>query len=83
VLRGGGGRICRWILLFQEYEFEVVVKPGKLNARPDHLSCILSGDDAGNLDDSFPDAQLFSIKMVDYYFIEIVQVLSIECPPQT
>ena len=36
-----GGRICRWLLLFQEYAFEVVVKPGKLNARPDHLSCIL------------------------------------------
>jgi hypothetical protein len=33
-----GGRICRWLLLFQEYDFEVVVKPGKLNAGPDHLS---------------------------------------------
>jgi hypothetical protein len=29
-----GGRICRWLLLFQEYDFEVVVKPEKLNARP-------------------------------------------------
>lgn len=26
------GCICRWLLLFQEYEFEVVVKPGQLNA---------------------------------------------------
>ena len=25
------GRICRWLLLFQEFEFEVVVRPGKLN----------------------------------------------------
>jgi hypothetical protein len=25
-----GGRICRWILFFQEYDFEVVVKPGKI-----------------------------------------------------
>ena len=23
-----GGRICRWLLLFQEYDSEVVVKPG-------------------------------------------------------
>ena len=23
-----GGRICRWLLLFQEYDFEVVVKHG-------------------------------------------------------
>jgi hypothetical protein len=27
-----GGRICRWLLLFQEFDFEVIVKPGKLNA---------------------------------------------------
>jgi hypothetical protein len=32
-----GGRICRWLLLFQEFDFEVIVKLGKLNARPDHL----------------------------------------------
>ena len=32
------GRICRWLLLFQEFEFEVVVRPGKLNVGPDHLS---------------------------------------------
>jgi hypothetical protein len=29
-----GGRICRWLLLFQEYDFEVIVKPRKLNAGP-------------------------------------------------
>jgi hypothetical protein len=22
-----GGRICRWLLLFQEFDFEVIVKP--------------------------------------------------------
>jgi hypothetical protein len=27
-----GGRICHWLLLFQEFDFEVIVKPGKLNA---------------------------------------------------
>jgi hypothetical protein len=26
-----GGRIYRWLLLFQEFDFEVIVKPGKLN----------------------------------------------------
>jgi hypothetical protein len=56
------------LLLFQEYDFEVIVKLGKLNAGPDHLSCILTGEDAGNLDDNFPDAQLFAVRMVDDYF---------------
>ena len=25
------GKICQWLLLFQEYDFEVIVKPGRLN----------------------------------------------------
>jgi hypothetical protein len=56
-----GGRICRWLLLFQEYDFEVIVKLGKFNTGPDHLSCILIGEDAGNMDDSLPDAHLFVV----------------------
>ena len=51
-----GGRICRWLLLFQEYDFEVIVKPGKLNVGPDHMSRLDSGEEWGNLDDSLPDA---------------------------
>jgi hypothetical protein len=66
----------KWLLLFQEYDFEVVSKPKKLNVGLDHLSCILSGEDVGNLDESLPDAQLFSVKMVDDYFSDIVQFLS-------
>ena len=37
-----GGKICRWLLLFQEYDFEIIVKPGRLNASPDHLSILES-----------------------------------------
>ena len=29
-----GGKICRWLLLFQEFDFEVVVKPSRLNFGP-------------------------------------------------
>jgi hypothetical protein len=36
-----GGGICRWLFLFQEYDFEFVVKRGKLNEGLDHLSHIL------------------------------------------
>jgi hypothetical protein len=71
-----GTRICIWSLLFQEYEFEVIVKLGKLNAGPNHLSRILIGEDAGNLDDSLTDVHLFSVQMVDDHFEEIVEFLS-------
>jgi hypothetical protein len=57
------------------------VKPKKLNARPDNLSHILSGEDARNLDDILPDSQLFLVKMVDNYFWEIVKFLSIGMAP--
>jgi hypothetical protein len=39
-----GGRICRWILLFQEYDFEIVVKPRRMNKGPDHLSRLEHGE---------------------------------------
>jgi hypothetical protein len=51
-----GGRICRWLLLFQEFDFEIIVKPGKLNAGPDHLSRVTNGEEPMNLEDNFPDA---------------------------
>jgi len=43
------GRICRWLFLFQEFDFEVVVKPGILNAGPDHLSRITNGEEPSSL----------------------------------
>jgi hypothetical protein len=63
-----GGRICRWILLFQEYDFEVVVKPWEVECRARSSITHIIREDAGNLDDSLPDAQLFIVKMVDDYF---------------
>jgi hypothetical protein len=35
-----GGIIFRCLLLFQKFDFEIVVKPRILNAGPDHLSKI-------------------------------------------
>ena len=51
-----GGRICIWLLLFQEYDFEIIVKLGRLNVGPDHLSRLESGEEPTNLEDSLPDA---------------------------
>ena len=51
-----GGRICRWLLLFQEFDFEIVVNLVQLNAGPNHLSHIENGEEPTNIDDGFPDA---------------------------
>jgi hypothetical protein len=71
-----GGRICIWLLLFQEYDFEIVVKPGRMNKGPDHLSRLEHGEKPTSLEDTLPDAQLLAIRKFDDYFTEIVQFLS-------
>jgi hypothetical protein len=38
-----GGRICRWLLLFQEFYFKVIVKLGKLNVGHNHMSRVTNG----------------------------------------
>ena len=77
-----GGRICRWLLLFQEYDFEIIVKPGRLNAGPDHLSWIDSGEDPSNLDDNLSDAPLFAIQIVDEYYADIIHFLTTGMAPE-
>ena len=53
------GRICRWLLLFQEFEFEVIIRLGKLNVGPDHLSQIDTGEEPTGVEDDLLDAYLF------------------------
>ena len=68
-----GGTICRCLLLFLEFDFEVIVKMGRLNSGPYHLSRIKSGEELGNIDDSLPNAQLFVITLFDDYYRDIIQ----------
>lgn len=51
-----GEKTCRCLLLFQEYDFEVIMKLGWLNVGPDHLSQIETGEEPTNLEEGFPDA---------------------------
>ena len=67
-----GERICKWLLLFQEFDFEIVVKPGQLNTGPDHLSHIENGEEPTNIEDGLPDAQLFRFEITDNYYGPIV-----------
>jgi hypothetical protein len=57
-----GGRICRWLLLFQEYDFEIIVKPGRMKKGPDHLSRLEHGEEPTSLEDAILDAQLLAIR---------------------
>jgi hypothetical protein len=67
-----GGRICIWLPLFQEYDFEIVVKPGRMNKGPDHLSRLEHGEEPTSLEDTLSDAQLLVIRNIDDHFTKIV-----------
>jgi hypothetical protein len=77
-----GGRVYRWLLLFQESDFEMIVKPGRLNVGPDHLLRITNGKEHKKLEDNFPNAQLFSVQVTNEYFAEIIEYFSIGTMPQ-
>jgi hypothetical protein len=64
-----GGRICIWILLFQEFDFEVIVKPEKMNVGPDHLLRVTNGKEPTNL--------VLHIKITHFndYLLSSLQVL--------
>jgi hypothetical protein len=63
--------ICRWLLLFQEFSFEVIVKPGKLNVGIDHLSHLESKESGRLVYDHLPNADQFCIEAILDYFLDI------------
>ena len=62
--------------MFQEYDFEVIVKLGRLNVEPNHLSCIETGEEHTNLKEGFPDTHLFAVCIVDKHFVDIIHFLN-------
>jgi hypothetical protein len=47
-----GRGICRWLFLLKEFDFEVVLKLGRLNVGLDHLSRITNGEEPSSLEDN-------------------------------
>jgi hypothetical protein len=76
-----GGIICRWLLLFQEYDFEIVVNPRRMNKGLDHLSRLEHGEEPTSLEYTLSDAHILAIRNIDDHFIEIVQFLSTGMAP--
>ena len=56
------GRLARWLLLFLEFDFKVIYKPGKTHGVADALSCNEGPEPATRIPDQTSDAQLFSMQ---------------------
>ena len=77
-----GGKICRWLLLFQEFDFEIIMKSSHLNVGPDHLSQIEIGEEPTNIEEGLLDAHLFRVNMADDYYAQIIQFLVTKIAPE-
>ena len=55
------GKLARWTLLLQEFEFNILHRPGVQHAIADYLSRLESGEEGTRVKDDFPDAQLFQV----------------------
>ncbi|CAN6711787.1 unnamed protein product [Malus baccata var. baccata] len=68
-------QLIRWILLLQEFDLEIKDKKGSENVVADHLSRLVHSnteEDLIPLRESFPDEQLFSLKITDPWYADII-----------
>jgi hypothetical protein len=68
-------------LAFQENDFEIIVKPGRMKKVLDHLSKLEHGEEPTSLEDTLPDAQVLTIRNIDDHFTNIFQFLSTGMAP--
>ena len=69
------GRIARWMLLLMEFDFEIIVKPGRMHDNADYLSRLKGKGSVENIPDDFPDEQLFHIEGEGSLYYDIVRYL--------
>ena len=70
------GRIARWVLLLQEFNFTVEVRPGKKHGNADHLSRLTEAEGSEPVNDALPDSQLFVVDVITDQYSEIIQYLT-------
>ena len=69
------GRIARWVLLLQEFNFDVDVRLGKKHANADFLSRLSKEVNPTSIDDSLPDAHLFNVDVIPVEYADVLYYL--------
>nr|PNR32308.1 hypothetical protein PHYPA_026434 [Physcomitrium patens] len=77
------GRIARWVLLLQEFNFTVVVRSVKQHANADHLSRLSNILGNEPVPDDLPDAALFVVDVISPEYSKIIQFLTFHTFPPT
>ena len=66
------GRITRWVLLLQEFDFDVDVRPRKKHANADFLSQLSKEVNSTSIDDSLPNAHLFNVDVIHVEYADVL-----------
>jgi transposase InsO family protein len=71
------GRLARWVLLLQEFDFTIVVRPTKSHGNADHISRLepYTLESLKPLNDEFPDANLFEVDIIFPDYVDIINYL--------
>ena len=65
----------RLLLLFQEFEFEVIVWPRHANVRPNYFLRVQTSEETIGIDDELLETHLFIVETVPKEMVDIVQFL--------
>ena len=69
------GRLARWILLLEDFDYTVEYKPGRMHLQADHLSKLSKEMRTSPVDDRFIDDNLFVVIAGPDWYAGIVEFL--------
>jgi hypothetical protein len=70
-------RVTAWLLLLQEFNINIIDRPGKDNLMDDFLSRMIHLGDNAPVEDNFPDENLFSISTFTPWYADVANYLVI------
>lgn len=70
------GRLARWVLLLQEFDYTVEYKPGSVHKQADHMSRLPGEVETHPIDDSLIDENLFLITARPTWYAGIIEFLT-------
>jgi hypothetical protein len=68
-------RVTRWLLLLQEFNINIIDRPGKDNLVVDFLSRMIHLGDNALEEDTFPDENLFAISTFTLWYSSVANYL--------